>query len=144
MLFLELEIVYLVIGLFFLAVTAVVTTRDFMPKGAFKKGMLYVGLAVSVLILIHFWITSSRMYNVEEMFNNGETLICENKMHRTISRSILLSKKMGWVLEDHLFKSSDYERDFHSSRCVEWIGSEPEFEEAMKVQREEAHIQEVK
>jgi len=37
--FLTLEGGYLVIGLFILAVTAFVTTRPFMAKGSFTKGM---------------------------------------------------------------------------------------------------------
>lgn len=131
-LFLELEIVYIVIGLFIMAVTVVVTTRDFMPKGAFKKGVVSVGAVMSIMIVFHYNLTVSRMNGVEEIFNNGETIICENKMRRTISRSVLLSKKMGWRLEDHLFKNDDFERDFHTSRCVEWIGSEPQIEEAAK------------
>lgn len=135
-LFIELEIVYLVIGLFLLGITTFVTTRDFMPAGAFKKGMVVVGGFVAILIGIHYYITTSRMTNVEAMFEKGDTIICENKMHRTISNSVLLSKELGWKIENHLFKHGDYERDFHTSRCVEWIGSKPWKEhEANKTQQ---------
>lgn len=133
-LFLELEAVYIVIGIFILSITAVVTTREFMPKGAFKKGMIGVSIAVSLMVIFHYTITKKRMDGVEKIFNNGETVICENKMRRTMSRSVLLSKELGWKLEDHLFKHHDYERDFHTSRCVDWIGSEPQIEEEKKKQ----------
>lgn len=128
-LFLELEIVYIVIGAFLLGVTAFVTTRDFVPKGAFKKGMIIVGGFVIGMITFHYTVTTSRMTEVEGLFHNGETIICENKMRRTVSRSVLLSKEQGWRVEDHLFKNVDYERDFHTSRCVRWIGSEPQLEQ---------------
>ena len=118
-LFLELEIVYIIIGLFILTVTTIVTTRDFVPKGAFKKGMLFVGGFVSIMIGLHYNVTTTRMDNVEKMFSEGQTIICENKMRRTISRSVILSKKLGWKVENHLFKNPDYERDFHTSRCIE-------------------------
>jgi len=131
-LFLELEVVYLVIGIFILIITAIVTTRDFMPKGAFKKGIIAVGTIVAIMIGFHYTITTKRMQGVEKIFNDGETVICENKMRRTMSRSVLLSKELGWKLEDHLFKHHDYERDFHTSRCVDWIGSEPQIEEEKK------------
>jgi hypothetical protein len=131
-LFLELEIVYIIIGIFILSITAVVTTRDFMPKGAFKKGMLGVGIVVSIMVGFHYTLTTKRMDGVEKIFNSGETVICENKMRRTVSRSVLLSQELGWKLEDHMFKHHDYERDFHSSRCVDWIGSEPQIEESKK------------
>ena len=135
-LFLELEAVYIVIGIFILSVTAIVTTRDFMPKGAFKKGILGVGVVVSIMIGFHYNLTTKRMDGVEKIFNSGETVICENKMRRTVSRSVLLSKELGWRLEDHLFKHHDYERDFHTSRCVDWIGSEPQLEEDSKKEKQ--------
>jgi len=125
-LFFELEVVYIVIGIFILSVTAVVTTREFMPKVAFMRGMLSVGSILIIMILAHYFMTTSRMNGVQAIFNDGETIICENKMQRSISRSVLISKELGWRLEDNKFKNDDYERDFHSSRCIEFDGIEPE------------------
>lgn len=122
--FLELEAVYIAMYVFALVITTIVTTRDFMPKGAFKKGVLWLSIASFLMIVFHYNMTTSRMKEVENIFNNKETIICENKMHRTISRSILISQKDGWILEDHLFKNKDFERDFHSSRCVDWTGED--------------------
>jgi len=124
-LFFELEVVYLVIGAFILTITAIVTTREFMPKVAFKRGMLGVGGFLTIMIAFHYNMTVSRMEGVKEIFNTGETIICENKMRRTISRSVLLSKKLGWRLEGDKFKNDDYERDFHTSRCIEFDGIVP-------------------
>ena len=124
-LFFELEIVYIVIGIFILSVTAFVTTRSFVPKGAFKKGILSVGSLILVMILAHFYLTVDRMNSVQQAFNDGKTIICENKMHRTISRSVLLSKDLEWRLDGDLFKSDNYTRDFHSSRCLVYKGIAP-------------------
>jgi len=124
-LFFELEVVYLVIGAFIMIVTLFVTTRDFMPKVAFRNGMIGVGTMVTLMITFHFMMTTSRMEGVKEIFNEGETIICENKMRRTISRSVLLSKELGWRLEGDKFKNDDYERDFHTSRCIEFDGIVP-------------------
>ncbi len=124
-LFFELEIVYLVIGAFILSVAAFVTTRDFMPKVAFKRGMLSVGGLLVIMISFHYFMTTSRMEGVKEIFNEGKTIICENKLRRTISRSVLLSKELGWRLEGDKFKNDDYERDFHTSRCIEFNGIVP-------------------
>jgi len=124
-LFFELEIVYIVIGIFILSVTAFVTTRDFMPKVAFMRGMVSVGMLVTTMIVVHYFMTTARMDGVKEIFSNGETVICENKMRRTISRSVLLSKELGWRLEGDRFKNDDYERDFHTSRCIEFDGIVP-------------------
>ncbi|MFA6760486.1 MAG: hypothetical protein WCR69_05510 [Sulfuricurvum sp.] len=125
--FLELEAVYIAMYVFALVITLVVTSRDFMPKGAMKKGVLGITAAGVTLIGAHYLNTTSRMAGVEKQFEIGETVICENKMHRTVSRSVLVSKHTGWILEDHLFKNENYERDFHTSRCVDWIGED--FEE---------------
>ena len=124
-LFFELEIVYLVIGAFILTITAIVTTRDFMPRVAFKRGILGVGGFLALMITIHYNMTTSRMEGVKKLFNAGETIICENKMRRTISRSVLLSKELGWRIEGDKFKNDDYERDFHTSRCIEFDGIVP-------------------
>lgn len=128
-LFLELEIPYLVIGLFILGITAFVTTRDFVPRVAFKRGMISVLIGITSLVSIHYYLTTTRMAHVEEIFNNGETVICENKVRRTISQSVLISKKMDWKVEEHLFKNRDFARDFHTSRCVEWIGDKPQLKQ---------------
>ena len=124
-LFFELEIVYLIIGAFIMTVTAIVTTRSFMPKVAFLRGMLGVGGFLVLMIGFHFNMTTSRMEGVKEIFNNGETIICENKMRRSVSRSVLLSQELGWRLDGDKFKNDDYERDFHTSRCIEFDGIVP-------------------
>lgn len=118
--FFQLEIAYIVIGIFFLVVTAFVTTRDFMPKGAFKKGMIGIFAIFAIMIGIHYYVTTKRMQGVKEIFNEGKTIICENKMRRTISQSVLISKKLGWRLEGDYFKNPDFERDFHTARCVDY------------------------
>ena len=125
-LFFELEIVYIVIGLFILAVTLFVTTRDFMPKVAFKRGMSAVSLILVIMISLHFLITVKRMNGVKEIFNEGGTIICENKMRRTISRSVLISQELGWSIEGDYFTSKDVVRDFHTSRCVDYSPIDPE------------------
>ena len=118
--FFELEIAYITIMLFFLAVTAFVTTRDFMPRVAFKRGMLGIGGIFMLMIGVHYMLTTQRMEGVATLFNQGETIICENKMHRTISQSVILSKKLGWRLEGDYFKNDDFERDFFTARCVDY------------------------
>jgi hypothetical protein len=124
-LFFELEIVYIVIGIFFLVVTAFVTTRDFMPKVAFKRGMIGVFSIFAIMISLHYMVTLKRMNGVKEIFNEGGKIICENKMRRTVSRSVIIAKEYEWRLEGDLFKSPNYERDFHTSRCVDYAPIAP-------------------
>ena len=124
-LFFELEIVYLVIGIFFLVITAFVSTRKFMPRTAFSRGMIGVGSVIAIMVSAHYYITTTRMDGVKKIFNEGGTIICENKMQRTISRSVLISKELEWRLEKDLFVSDNHSRDFHTSRCVEHIGEIP-------------------
>jgi hypothetical protein len=123
--FFQLEIVYIVIGIFFLAITAFVTTRDFMPKLAFKKGMSGIFAIFAIMIGIHYYLTTQRMQNVKKLFNDNKTIICENKMRRTISQSVLISKKLGWRVDGDYFKNPDFERDFYTSRCVDYAPIAP-------------------
>ena len=124
--FIELEIVYIVIGVFFLAVTLFVTTRDFMPKVAFSRGMISVFTTFSVMITAHYLVTVKRMDGVKSIFNEGEIIICENKMRKTISRSVLISKELEWRLEGDYFVSDNHVRDFHTARCVDYSPINPE------------------
>lgn len=123
--FFELEIPYIVIALFFLGVTAFVTTRDFMPKVAFKRGMIGVATVFAIFIAWHYKITTDRMAEVKQLFKEGKTVICENKMRREIMPSVLINKKFGWSLKGDLFTNPEYERDFHTARCVKYIGPTP-------------------
>ena len=125
-LFFELEIVYIVIGVFFLAVTTFVTTRDFMPKVAFSRGMISVSMLFTVMITAHYFVTTSRMDGVKEIFNEGGTIICENKMQRTISRSVLIAKELEWELDGNYFTSKNHTRDFHTARCVDYAPINPD------------------
>ncbi|MBU0720015.1 hypothetical protein KJ877_01595 [bacterium] len=119
-LFFELEIAYIVIGIFFLIITAIVTTRSTLPKSSFKYGMIGVASIFSGMILAHYYTTVTRMDGVKEIFNEGEVIICENKMQKTISRSVLISKELEWRLEGDLFVSDNHIRNFHTSRCVDY------------------------
>ncbi len=125
-LFFELEIAYIVIGLFILAVTAFVTTRDFVPRVAFKRGMLGVGGIITFMIATHYYVTTKRMSGVKEIFNEGGTIICENKMHRTVSRSVLISKELEWELDGDYFVSKNHMRKFHTARCVDYAPMAPQ------------------
>ncbi len=127
--FIELEAAYMVIGVFLLIITAFVTTRDFVPRRSFKWGMSLVSGFILLMIVTHYSVTTSRMVEVKESFHAGEIIICENKMRRTISKSVLLSLELGWKVEADLFTNPDYERDFHTSRCLEWMGSEAQIEQ---------------
>ena len=123
--FFELEIAYIVIGIFFLIITAIVTTQSNLPKASFKYGMIGVFSIFALMIAGHYAMTKSRMNEVKEIFNKGGTVICENKMHKNISQSVLISKALEWRLEGDLFVSPNVVRDFHTSRCVDYAPIAP-------------------
>lgn len=117
-LFFKLEFGYLAIALFILGVTLFVTTRTFMGKNLWKKAVLIVTLVLSFFILAHYFVTVNRINKVETAFNNGEKVICENKVVRKVSQSVIIEKSNEWSLENHLFSSPNYDRDFFSARCI--------------------------
>ena len=116
--FIELEGGYLVIGLFILAVTVFVTTRSFMPKNSFKKGFFAVFGILSISIFAHYLITVDRMNDVKTAFENGQNVVCESKEIRKVAQSLIISKKLQWELDGDIFVSKQYQRGFHSARCV--------------------------
>lgn len=109
---------YLAIGLFALAIALFVSTRAFMPKGAYKKGVGYTALVVGILIAGHFYITTSRMAGVTEAFEQNKQILCESRMLRKVAQSVTVQKSQNWHLSDDLFTSPNYTRPFHIARCI--------------------------
>ena len=116
--FLELEAAYLVIGVFILVVTTFVTTRPFVGKNAFKIGFPFVFIMLSFFIGMHYYITTDRMDGVQERFDAGMPVICENRIQRKAERSIIITKKLGWSLDEDIFVNPKYSRGFHTARCL--------------------------
>lgn len=117
-LFFKLEAGYLGIAVFALLVTLFVTTRPFMAKGAYKKGLIFVGSALVAFIGMHYFVTSSRIADVENTFNNGGRIICESRATRKVAQSVAIEKSNDWSLKDHMFSSPNYTREFFTARCI--------------------------
>jgi len=117
-LFFKLEAGYLVIALFALLITAFVSTREFMPKGSFKKGILIVSLVVATAIGLHFKITTDRVEAVREAFNSGKNILCENRVVRVGTQYVTVNRNREWSLNGYIFSSPNFERDFFIARCV--------------------------
>ncbi|RLA83808.1 MAG: hypothetical protein DRG78_03240 [Epsilonproteobacteria bacterium] len=121
--FLELEGGYLAIGVFALIAATYVGTRPFVGDGhAWKKTVPFVAITMAGFITAHYWVTTSRMADVKYRFNQGGAVICESKAVRKVAQSIIIDPKnrQGWVIIGDLFHSPEYERGFHSARCLEY------------------------
>ena len=116
--FLELEAGYLFIGFVILAVTLFVSTRPFFEKGSFKRALLIVGLFLAFAIGFHFNITTNRMSSVKTAFKEGKIIICESRATRKVAQSVDVSINNEWRLEGDVFASPNYNRVFHSARCL--------------------------
>lgn len=120
-LFFKLEAGYLGIGLFIILITLFVTTRPFVGKGAYKKGLLLSGSVIFAFIAMHYFVTSSRITAVENAFNTGDKVICESRALRKVAQSVTIEKSNEWSLKDHMFNSPNYSREFFSARCIEYV-----------------------
>ncbi|MFK5881305.1 MAG: hypothetical protein QM482_03740 [Sulfurospirillum sp.] len=116
--FFELEMGYIVIAIFFLVVTVIVTTRSFMPRIAFKRGMTIVSIILIAFVMLHYYITTKRMHMISNEFNSGKTILCENRGTLKGNQSVIISKKASWTLKDGIFTNPDFYRGFHSARCA--------------------------
>ncbi len=115
-LFFKLEAGYLGIALFVL----IVTTRSFIKKGIWKKSLGIMFVIMSIVIGLHYFVTMSRINEVETTFNNGEKVICENRAIRKVSQSLVIEKSNDWVLENHMLSSKNYSREFFTARCIKY------------------------
>ena len=109
---------YLAIALFILAITLFVSTRPFMSKGAVRKGLIGVGSVLALFIGAHYYITSHRMAAVKSAFEQDKPIICESRMQRKAAQSIIVQKSNEWHMEGDNFISPNYNRPFHSARCI--------------------------
>ncbi|RXJ57610.1 hypothetical protein [Candidatus Marinarcus aquaticus] len=123
-LFFELEAAYIVIGIFILAVTAFVTTRPFVGRNAFKIGFPGVFLILTFFIIAHYVVTTNRMNDVETRFIDHKPVICENRVQRKVNPSVIISQAQGWSLNEHIFTNPQYNRGFHTARCLELFNEE--------------------
>ena len=120
-LFLKLEAGYLGIGLFALVITLIVTTRSFVAKNIWKKSLIIMSIIIGIFIGLHYLVTTNRIYEVEKTFNEGKKVICENRVIRKISQSVIIEKSNDWTLENHMLSSPNYNRDFFTARCIKQI-----------------------
>jgi len=122
--FIELEGGYLAIGLFALLAAIFVGTRPFVGNGkAWKKTVPFVSITLAGFIGAHYWVTTSRMADVKYRFTQGGAVICESKALRKVSQSIIIDPKLpqGWVLIGDEFHSPQFQRSFHTARCLEYF-----------------------
>jgi len=109
---------YLLISLFILGITLFVSTRPFMPKGGYKKGLGVVAFVLALFIGGHYYITTSRMAEVRAAFEQDKPILCESRMLRKVAQSVMIQKSKEWSMEGDLFVSPHYSRPFHSARCI--------------------------
>jgi len=109
----------LTIAIFFLLIAIFISTRPFVRAGV-KKFILFATIAMfSLLIIGHYFITNSRMDGVKKAFEQGKEIVCESRMNRKAAQSITIQKSTGWTLDGDVFKNPNFERVFHTSRCIE-------------------------
>jgi hypothetical protein len=116
--FFILEGAYLVLGFFVLFIAIFVTTRPFMSKSAPKIGITTTALFIAIMIGAHYYITSSRMSRVKDAFLRGDEILCENRIYTKGAQFITVEISKKWTLEGFYFKSPNYTRVFHISRCI--------------------------
>lgn len=123
-LFLKLEAGYLAIAIFALAITIIVTTRSFVPAGIWKKAIPIMIVLMSTFIGMHYFVTTNRIYEVENAFNSNEKVICESRAIRKVSQSVTIEKSNEWTLENHMLSSPNYSREFFTARCIKFVAIE--------------------
>ena len=117
--FFILEAGLLTISVFLLAVIAFTSTRSFVTKGAFIRTFPAAFVVLAIVITWHYNQTTDRMELVKKEFENGKSIVCDNKGDLTLGRNVLIDKaRYGWHTDGFFFISNEYPRNFHISRCV--------------------------
>lgn len=120
-LFIKLEAGYLAIAAFALVITIIVSTRSFVPKNLWKKAIPLMSVILASFIAMHYFTTTNRIYEVETAFNNNDKVICESRAIRKVSQSVTIEKSNDWSLNNHMFSSPNYSREFFTARCIKYV-----------------------
>ena len=116
--FLELEGGYLVIALVIMLITLFVASKPMFKKGSAPKALLVVGIILAIFIGLHNKITTGRMAEVKQAFSEGKTVVCESRATRKVAQSVDVNINREWRLEGDIFTSPNYNRVFHTARCI--------------------------
>ena len=116
--FFFLEGAYLILGGIILLIALFVSTRPFMSKGAWKKGLFWTTLVLAIMIGAHYSITMSRMAEVKEAFEKDLPVLCESRMQRKVAQVVTIQKSHDWRLENDNFVSPNYNIPFFAARCI--------------------------
>jgi len=116
--FLFLEGAYLILAGIILLVALFVSTRPFMSKGAWKKGLFWTTAVLTVMIGAHYKITIDRMAEVEAAFEKDLPILCESRMQRKVAQTVTVQKSNDWYLKNDNFSSPNYSRPFFAARCI--------------------------
>ncbi|MDQ1325914.1 MAG: hypothetical protein QG564_1038 [Campylobacterota bacterium] len=109
---------YLILALFVVLIAIFVGTRPFVSKGALKKGLMGVVSVLAFFIGGHYAVTTNRMTEVKNAFEKGQPIICESRMITKAAQSVIVQKSQEWSMEGDNFVSPNYNRPFHSARCI--------------------------
>ncbi len=116
--FFILEGAYLFFAAVILAVTTYIATRPFMGKGTLKKALSAVFLFLALAIGLHYYITKSRMASVAKAFEEGEEVLCENRIYTKGAHFVTVKNNGEWRLQNDYFVSPNYTRNFFLARCI--------------------------
>lgn len=115
--FFSMELPYISIALFILAVTLFIGTRSFISPFVLRRFLPALAIFLSLAIGLHFKITEDRAVEVKAAFEKGKVVLCSERRSKMGDRNIEIENGSVWKSDGEFFTNSAGNK-FSIRQCV--------------------------
>lgn len=115
--FFSMELPYIAIALFVLAVTVFIGTRSFISPFILRRFLPALAIFLALAIALHFKTTEDRAVEVEAAFKKGQVILCSERRSKMGDRNIEIVKGELWSQKEGFFINSAGNK-FSIRQCI--------------------------
>jgi len=115
--FFSMEIPYITIALFILAVTLFIGTRSFISPFILRRFLPALAVFLALAIALHFNTTENRAVEVKAAFEKGQVILCSERRSKMGDRNIEITRGTLWKSDGEFFTNSAGNK-FSIRQCI--------------------------
>lgn len=115
--FFSMELPYISIALFILAVTLFIGTRSFISPFVLRRFLPALAVFLALAIGLHFKTTEDRAIEVKAAFAKGQVVLCSERRSKMGDRNIEVESGALWRSDGEFFINSEGNK-FSIRQCI--------------------------
>lgn len=115
--FFSMELPYISIALFILAVTLFIGTRSFISPFVLRRFLPALAVFLALAIGLHFKTTEDRALEVKAAFEKGQVILCSERRSKMGDRNIEVTRGALWRSDGEFFINSEGNK-FSIRQCI--------------------------